>query len=491
MAIGDAQDPLRGLDPQVRNQLTRLNERLDRRYRQHRRLESYSEGEAPLPEAVRRAKVVKSYRMLMGTADAPWGSLITGSTQDRLEIAGLTDPEDQKVADGCMELWQNNQMDLESKVAHSSVLVDGRAGVLVWREPGSEWPEVTLDNMGTMAVEFEEGSRRKRTGALRRWMGEDDRARCTLYRADFVYKFIGPKNSSGFAGTRWEPRRDDANDEEDNWPLENPYRVVPAVELAINRKLRPGRFPYARGEYEHCTDLIDRIHLLTFLGLVVAFWMGFPLRGVIGERVLKDDEGNVIPPFNSNAGGLFQLEDPEAKIAEYAAADRDNLQVFPELDQLSSITKTPRHYFPMKGGMQNLSADAIRASEGALHAKVSDYKPSLGEGWEETNRLLGLMSDEKLELSPRAELQWKDHESRSLAERADAAGKLKDILPGVAIATRVLNFSQDEWRAWEAESAGNAIGQIAAAIANPPEAPAPEPAPAPTNGGPPVGVPAG
>lgn len=469
-------------------QLVVLNTRLDRRYRSHRRLESYCDGNSPLPQAIQRAGVIRAYRMLMPTADAPWGSLVVGSTADRLEIAGIQD-EDQDAADACWELWQDNQMDLESKVAHNSVLTDGRACALVWPNPDADFPEVSLDNSGTMVVQFEDGSRRKRKSALRRWMGDDEKPRCNLYTKKAIWKFIGPKHASGAAGTQWEPRVDDADDEDNNWPLEHDYGVVPVVELGINRKLRSGAFPYARGEFENCTGLIDRIHLLTFLGLVVAFWMGFPLRGVIGERILKDDNGDIIPPFNAHASGIFQLEDPQAKIEEFKAAERSNLSVFEELDHLSSITRTPRHYFPMKGGMQNLSADAIRASEGGLHAKVGDHKPFLGEGWLEVSRLLGLMSDDSVELGPRARIQWKDHESRSLAERADAAQKLSTVLPPVAIAEKVLNFTQDEWRRWQSEAAGNQLAAIVQELQAPP--PAPVPAPPEQNGGTPAPVPAG
>lgn len=481
-----AVDKLEGVDSAIKRDLAKLNERLDHRARLHRTLQSYETGNSPLPAAIQRAGITRAYRMLMPASEAPWGSLITGSTLDRLEVNGLIDTEDPAAAEACLKLWQENSMDLESKVAHSSVLTDGRAGAIVWREPESDIPTVSLDGMQTLVVKYREGRRQARDAesALRRWMGEDDKPYCTLYTADALYKFVGPKNSSGFQGTQWERRR--VPDED--WPLDNPYNVLPAVELGINRKLKPGCFPYARGEYEHCTGLIDRIHLLTFFGLVVAFWMGFPLRGVIGEKILRDDNNEIIPPFDAHASGLFQLENKDARIEEYTAADRNNLMIFPELDQLSSITKTPRHYFPMEAGMQNLAADAIRASEGALHAKCSDYKPSLGEGWEQVCRLMGLMSDDEVELSRLAKMQWKDHESRSLAERADAAGKLAGVLPPVAIATRILNFSMEEWRAWAAEESANPIAQIAAQLVEPaPVAPvAPE-----TNGATPNAVPTG
>jgi hypothetical protein len=458
----------------VRKQLGSLLEELDRRAALHKKLDCYYTGDTPIPDVIVRAKVTKAYRNLMPVSAAPWGSLVVDSTQDRLEVSGISSEE--KATDKLVwGLWQDNQMDAEWQIAQNATLVDGRSFALVWRPPGSSVPEVSLDNSATMAVQYREGSRRVRVAAVRRWTDEDGRVAINLYTPDFVWKFVESKERQQgrgrvfAAGTWWDRREDDGE-----WPLGNPWGVVPVVEIPINRRLKPGPFPPARGDFAHCLGLIDRIHLLTFLGLVVAFWMGFPLRGVIGEKILRDDDNNIIPPFDANAAGLAQLEDPGAKIFEYSAADRKNLSVMEELDQFSSITKTPRHYFPLEKGMSNLSAEAIMATEGALHAKVSSYKKSVGEGGEEVLRLLGMMSDEEVVLSPRAELHWMNHESRSLAESADAATKWASIgIPVPVIADKCLNFSAEEISKLEAQMLNDPFSKLVADAAKEGEEKAP------------------
>lgn len=456
------------------SQVKRLSKELDKRVARHAKLEPYIEGECPLPQAVTDARLTKLYRYLMPVAEAPWGSLIVDSKLDRLEVSGIRDTNQEAADRTWAEVWQPNSMDSESKLAHGAALLDGRAYATVWAD-GAGRPDIALDDMTQMIVEFAEGSRRHRTAALRRW-NENDTTYATLYRDDGVYKFQGPKGSAQSVSDSWEKRPVDGEE----WPLENPFKVLPVVEVAVNRRLKPGRFPYARGEFAHCIGLIDRINLLTFLGLVIAFWMGFPLRGVIGEKirreVLKDDDGNpiidedtgkektkVIPPVEMRPDSFAQFENPDAKIFEYKAADRKNLSVFAELDQLAVITKTPRHYFPLEQGMSNLSAEAIMASEGAMHAGVTGHKSTLGEGWEEVLRLGGMILDDKAELSPRAELVWMDHQSRSLAERADAAVKLKDVLPAMAVAEVALNATQEQIGRWQSQAAMNPLMQILAA----------------------------
>jgi hypothetical protein len=472
---------------EIKRQIDKLLAELNKRSTRNLLNELYLDGCPPFPQAIIKAKVTKAYRNLMPVSSAPWASLVVDSTLDRLEVSGVNS-EDKHIDDLVWNIWQSNQMDSESKLGLGSTLVNGRSFATVWRPPGSKEPQISLDDSSTMIVQYAEGDRRQRVAALRRWKDEDDgKNYVTLYRPDGIFKFVeageGEGRRAGRAkagGIWWEAREEDSEEE---WPLENPWGVVPVVELAINRRLKPGCFPYARGEYEHCLGLIDRINLLTFLGLVVAFWMGFPLRGVIGERILKDDDNEPLPPFDSHASGAVQFEDPAAKTFEYPAADRKLLSILPELDQLSTITKTPRHYFPMENGMTNLAADAIRASEGSLHAKVTNFKASSGDGFEEILRLCGLMSDEEVELSPRAALDWIDHETRSIAEAADAATKLSSIgLPWQVIGGRYLNFTQEDIAQIEAMMASSSLTKLiseaqAPVPTTPPEGDGPAPPP--------------
>jgi Phage portal protein, SPP1 Gp6-like len=446
----------------IKKQLESMLSELDKRARRCRLNEKYLDGAAPIPDAIVRAKVTKAYRNLIPVTGTPWGNLIVDAAQDRLEVAGISSG-DKHTDDVVWGAWQDNNMDAESALGHCATLTDGRAFATVWRPPGSKGPEISLDDAATMIIRYAEGSRRKRVAALRRWKDEDERKHLTLFRPDGIFKFSESKEQMRAQGrvkageTWWEAREED-----EQWPLANPYGVVPVVEIAVNRRLKSGCYPYARGDFEHSLGLIDRINLLTFLGLVVAFWMGFPLRGVVGEKILYDDDGERIAPFDSNASGVFQFENSKAEIKEFKAADRGNLSILPELDQLATVTKTARYYFPIEGGYTNISVDTIRASEGLQNAKIFKHKGTIGESDEEILRLCGLMSDEQVILSPRAELKWRDHESHSMAERADAASKIASVegIPWQFVAEKFLNCSQEEVAKLEAQAAGSALAEL-------------------------------
>ena len=444
---------------------------LDRRIAEHGRLEAYVGDEGAVPNVITEARLTRLYEYLLPKAEAPWATLIVDSKLDRLEPTGIRDGENREAAELIWaEGWQANSMDAESKLGHAAALTHGRFYATVWPTADGT-PDIALDDQTQMIVKFAEGSRRKRVAALRKWKAGDT-LYATLYRTDGVFKFEADATAGATAQTTDWKQREVAGED---WPLPLPDVLageIPVVEIAVNRRLKPGVYPYARGEFAHCTGLIDRINLLTFLGLVVAIWQGFPIRGVIGERIrreiLKDDDGNTIldettgepqtrtvPPFEAKPDSIAQIENPEAKTFEFAGADRKNLSVFAELDQLAVITKTPRHYFPLEGGMSNLSAEAIMASEGGMHAAVTGHEATLGEGWEDVCRLAGRILG--TELTPQASLQWADHSSRSLAERADAFTKLASSLPWVAAAEIALNVTDEQIARWQTEQAMSPI----------------------------------
>jgi hypothetical protein len=477
-------------------QADRLMSKLDDRKAEHDRVLPYAQrcpDRVPVPDAVVAAKLVKAYTHLMAMCEMPWGELVIASKLDRLEVNGITSPDSDGQGSGKVtsdavweQVWQENGMGLESKLAHRAALLDGRAHAIVW--PRSRWeddgeggvlgadgPLVRIDDCTTTIVEHAEGSRSLRVAALRRWLDEDAgpaAEACTLYRPDGIYKFrtvplAERDDATSFSANnrRWGMREVDG----ESWPLPNPLGVVPVVEIAVNRRLAAGRFTECRGEFQDATGLMDRVNLLTFLGLVVAVTMSFPLRVVIGDKILLDDDGTPVPPFEAYVGGAVQFEDPATKLAGYEAADRGQLSIYDELAQLASATSTPRHYFPISGAISNIAAETIRAFESPMHAAVEgSHKPSLSEGHEETMRLGGLMLPDPVRLSRRAALLWAEHESRSLSEKADAFTKLIGAggaggLPWQAAAEIALGLGTDQLRRYEAEQAGSALAQIIAA----------------------------
>lgn len=419
------------------SQLKRLSAVLDERVPRVRELDNYRDGRYPLPPLVQEARVTRAYRTLMSMTDSDWPKLIVDSVEERLEVQGVRFGN-KKADDEAWEMWQENGLDAESSVLHDSALTDGRAYAIVWSDESDENPEITLEHASLCAVEYDRGTQRRRKAAIRRWY-EGNRWYATLYTPEKLYKFQSNgegKDLPREGGADWESRQQD---------LDNPLGEVPVVEFAVNRTLRPSPFGTACGEFEPNLRHVDRIHYKIFCGLVALTWSGFPLRALIGDPILRDDDGNPIKPFDAIQSSIVQLENPDAKLIQLPEARIDNYSPEMDIKHLAALTKTPAHY--LLGEMVNLSADAIRAAEAGLISKVRRHHRSLGEAWEDVIRLAFRVRDpdDPRGTDPKAQIIWKDPESRSLAERADAATKLASInMPWQVIGSYVLGMTPQE-----------------------------------------------
>ncbi|WP_432482585.1 phage portal protein [Kineococcus esterisolvens] len=178
-----------------------------------------------------------------------------------------------------------------------------------------------------------------------------------------------------------------------------------------------------------------------------------PNSPVVDYQPRLDAQGNPIPaPVNHNARRFLFAEDPEVK---FGSLDETPLGGFIEsidmsIRHLAAISQTPPHH--LLGQIANLSAEALTAAETALARKVEEFKKSFGESWERVFRLASELNGSIESASDFAgEVKWRDMEQRSLAQSADALGKLAEALeiPKRGLWTRVPDVTATEIREWE------------------------------------------
>lgn len=471
-------------DDALRGWLKKLNDELDRRMPTVNKLDRYFDGDHPPPNHVKTIRAETEYKELLAQAVTNWPELIVSSVKQRLAVTGFRFADEGADSD-VWDLWQRNALDARSGLVHEATLVNGRAFAIVWSD-GKGGVKITPEHASTTVVAYATDGH-TREAALRRWQ-DGSRWYCTLYLPTGIYKFQGPeKEGTVPLPDKWERRQPG----DESWPLANPLRVVPVVEFAVNRSLRPAAYGTARGEFQRVTPIIDRINTTIFCGLLAQAYASFPVRALIGvepdyeprvdsegDPVLDENNEQIVDPVspinNLAVDRLITVEDPDAK---FISLPESNLKNYIEAAEshvrhLAAITQTPAHY--LLGEMVNLSADAIRAAEAGLISKISGHKIGLGESWEEVMRLALRVLDPD---DPRGqqidgETLWKSSESRSLAEQADAATKLQTILPGEAVWERLLDATPQEMARWRSLAADAALTGLLAAP------PPPEPAPA-------------
>lgn len=109
---------------------------------------------------------------------------------------------------------------------------------------------------------------------------------------------------------------------------------------------------------------------------------------------------------------------PETDVTPVTAAYKSDIET------LATVSQTPTH--TLTGDLINLSADAIKESRISLEHLAGVSKLALGESHKQTLGLAAFVNgDAPADPTSPASVGWADTDSRSLAQAADALGKLK------------------------------------------------------------------
>ncbi|WP_327379455.1 phage portal protein [Streptomyces sp. NBC_01212] len=390
-------------------------------------LRRYAEGKAPLPHVpgVDPREVAE----WMKDARTNWTSLVIDSPTERMGVDGFRfgaakGGKSAKAADeDANRIWQENQMDADSDLVHYGAMSQRRAFVLV--EKGDDGrPVLTHETPYQVAVEYEPGNRRKIRAGLK--MRRDDWTGgtiATLWTPDTVYGFTAKTATPAFYDRTASLRQWDALSlptiTDGQWA--NALKAVPLVPFVNRRNRSLDGF----AEHEDVLSIQNRINI-SLINLVAAMKYGaFRQRYAAGLEVDEDPiTGKAIEPFQLDIRKLWTTDDAEVRFGEFAATDLVPYvrAVEAAVQDLAAISRTPPHY--LIGAVVNVSGDALKAAETGLISKVRDRQRTFGDSWESVMRLaFRVVGDEDKATSYDAETLWRDPESRSISEMADAAVK--------------------------------------------------------------------
>lgn len=401
-------------------------------------LRKYAEGKAPLPHVpgVDPLEVIE----WMHDARTNWTSLVIDSPSERLGVDGFRfgtpagDDEDtgagpdaaSKAADeDANRIWQENSMDADSDLVHYGALSQRRAFVLVERGNDGR-PVLTHETPRQVAVEHAQGNRRRLAAGLKLWRDDWTGAtKATLWTPESIYDFTTKTSAPAFSARVATLRQWDASTTPNarDGVRPNALGVVPLVPFVNRRNRRPEGF----AEHEDVLSVQNRINL-SLINLIAAMKYGaFRQRYAAGLQVDEDPiTGKPIQPFQLDIRKLWTTDDPEVRFGEFSATDLRPYIAAVEsaVQDLAAISRTPPHY--LLGQVVNVSGDALKAAETGLVSKVRDRQRAFGESWENVMRLsFRVLGDETRATAWSAETVWRDPESRSISELADAAVKKK------------------------------------------------------------------
>lgn len=401
--------------------LARLAQGLIDRQPRYEMLSNYVEGNFRLPSGDPR--YVKALRELQEKAKTNYVGLVTNAPCERMEVQGFrfgNDP-DTPADEEANKIWQYNNMDLNSQIAHITAATFSRVYIMVSPPTdGEKYPIITVEDPRCTIVEHDPARQNKIRAGLKMW--NDDiagSAIAVVYLPDSIHYFKGKINSY-YMNIDYDTLKNRIVNA-GNWEYlgmeNNPLGEVPLVPL----NWRPGLHGTSMAEAEEGFSIQDRINATILDRMIISRAQAYKQRWAKGITIPKNDQGMPKPPFDPGADILWAVESPDAAFGEFKEADITMIlqAVRDDVGDFAAITKTPPHY--LLGEIVNASGDALKAAETGLVSKTKTRIKTAGWTWEKVIKLaFGWLGDRDKQNEVLAETIWADPESRSRAELADA-----------------------------------------------------------------------
>jgi hypothetical protein len=415
--------------------LYRLNARLDAQYARLKMLDDYYRGRQPTFHLASSAAINSGIASLFRGINANLSKLVVDATAQRLEVFGFR-TGDKETDDLLWRVWQANDMDAESDVAHRDALAMRTCPILVEPGPGGGLPRITPQNPLTAYVETAAADRRIVRAALKRWVDDDGRYMHTLYLPDRIEFWQDTKpgivNSlrSAITGEEllYEPR---ALERGQPSRVDNPLGEVPFA-IIPNMARSDGTY---EAEHESVLPLLDLYNKTLLDMATTSEFSAFPQRYGIGVELDEGEEpataegedvaagANPLSRIRAAIDAMVTTPNENAQFGQFEAAELSNYAQ--ALDQIraniGTITFTPYHLLLNMPTAVPATGEALKSAEVGLTKKVGEHHREKGVGWERVQRLeLRLMDRPVPDV---IETDWRDPETRSEAVHTDALVK--------------------------------------------------------------------
>lgn len=392
------------------------------RFEELRRYATGTQRQAFLSEESRKALDSHLYRLAINIP-----SLSVSSLVERLRVNGFSDPR-------AWKLFQASDLDQLAAQAITDALTFGTGWILVWGQNGK--PVATVERPQECAV-LKNPADRSVVAGIKRYQTADS-TEAYVFLPHEVQHWSAPNtNASVFTLVE---------------TVDNPLGMVPLVPIENGRS-----------EIDDLRGPVDSLNKVILCMLVGVHRAGFGRSWVTGleltEAPILDTDGN--PVLDADGHPAVEVVNPIAELSTQPMAIGENADTrfgnFNEptlsgfetavrvlVSQIMAVSALPSHYLGILTS-QPTSADALRASEASLVARVEQRQLAFGRSFEKVGKLLVAVDTGANPADIPLRVQWAPADTRSEAQVSDSVTKLVQagILP-VSYALRRLGYSDDE-----------------------------------------------
>lgn len=383
-------------------------------------LDRYFEGRQPAAFLSAKSQEALSNKLKILGVNFP--KLLVTSLSERMAVTGFRTADDSTADKELWRIWQANDLESQSYLAHVDALSYGRSFVIVWAGTDGRTPRVTVESAKQVAVIHDPATGAVRA-AVKRWT-DGPQHYAVLYEPDTITVYAGKENALTVTEV-----------------IVNPLGEVPVVPLVNRSRLLDFD---GSSEMTDILDLTDGLAKIMSDAMVSSEYYARPRRWVTGLEIVEDEDGNPVNPFSDEENRLMQSESPETKFGQLEGARLDGYGDLSAVitQQIGAISGLPPHYLGLNGD-QPPSADSIRSAEASLVAKVIGKHRTFGRSWAKVADLIVKVRDG---INGRDfETLWAAPDTRTPAQVADAAAKLTGIgVPLSAVLADPMGYSPSQ-----------------------------------------------
>lgn len=328
----------------------------------------YYDGNQPLRYSTERLKL--AFEQIRPKFRQNWCAVVINAVLDRMDLYGWN------VADETMnnvlgDVWAETGLSLESNEVHESALVCGESFLIGWKEEGQ--PIEFYYNDPRRAACFYDSDRPKIKTYAAKWWDSDDGCHLLLYYPDRLERYIAPGKK--MSDLRKEDSANAFRLEPDGISV-NPFGVIPVFHFRNSLRSH-------ESDLKNVTEIQDAINKLFCDMMVTAEFSAFPARYVISSAEI-DTLQNAPNMIWDLPAGIEGQQNTQVGTLEAANLNNYSGQIEALAQSISSITRTPRHYFEHQGAQ--ISGEALITMEAPLVKKVYQKRELFGDVWQEVGQ---------------------------------------------------------------------------------------------------------
>ena len=392
------------------------------RYEELRRYSTGTQRQAFLSEESRKALDSHLYRLAINIP-----ALAVSSLVERLRINGFSNPR-------AWELFTATDLDQLAAQAITDALTFGTGWVLLWGKDGR--PIASVERPQECAV-LRDPADRSVVAGIKKFNTATTTEAYVYLPGEVQHWSASSVGSTAFTMVD---------------VVANPLGVVPLVPIENGRS-----------EIDDLRGPVDALNKVILCMLVGVHRAGFGRSWVTGleldERPIIDADGSAV--LDGDGNPLVDLinpiedlstlpmalaENPDTKFGNFNEPTLSGFETAVRVlvSQIMAVSALPSHYLGILTS-QPTSADALRASEASLVARVEQRQLAFGRAFEQVGRLLIAVDTGADPADIPLRVKWSPADTRSEAQVSDSVAKLVQarILP-VSYALRRLGYADDE-----------------------------------------------